>query len=87
MPNKHAALKDLRKNRKRAVHNARIRSHVRFLVKKSQDLISSGDVSGARQTVAILQQALDKAAKVGIISSNKAERKKSKFMKSLGSKQ
>lgn len=86
MPTKHAAIKDLRKNRKRAVHNARIRSHVRFLLKKNQELISSGDISGARQAASALQQALDKAAKVGVLSRNKADRKKSKFMKSATKK-
>ena len=86
MPNKHAAIKDLRKNRKRATHNTRVRTNVKFLVKKTSDLLKAGKTAEAKEAIRALQQAVDKAAKLGIIKPNKAARKKSSLMKQLSAK-
>lgn len=86
MPNKHAAIKDLRKNRKRAAHNAKVKTHVKFLRKKGTDLVSGGNAAEAKEAVRALQQALDKAAKLGIIKPNKAARQKASLMKALSAK-
>ncbi len=83
MPNKKASIKDLRQNHKRATHNARIKRNVKFLTKQSKDLITAGKKEEAKKSVIALQQAMDKAAKVGVISRNRARRKKSSFMSSL----
>jgi len=86
MPNKHAAIKDLRKNKKRAVHNELIKRNVRHLLKKSQELLKEGKGKEAQAIALAFQQAVDKAAKVGVISKNKAARKKSSIMKAMKTK-
>lgn len=83
MPNKHAAIKDLRKNHKRAAHNARIKTNVKFLRKKSAELLEAGKTADAKEAIRALQQAVDKAAKTGVIKPNKAARQKSSLMKAL----
>ena len=86
MPNKHAAIKDLRKNRKHAAHNERIKRHIRFLTKKNETAVKAGNSADVQQTARTLQQALDKAAKAGVLSRNKAARKKATLMKTLAAK-
>lgn len=86
MPNKHAAIKDLRKNKKRSAHNSRVKTHVRFLLKKGSDLVAGGNAKEAQEAIKALQKAIDKAAKLGIIDPNKAARKKSTLMKALSAK-
>jgi len=39
MPNKHAAIKDLRKNERRAARNLRMKIHVKALAKQLKDLV------------------------------------------------
>jgi small subunit ribosomal protein S20 len=83
MPNKHAALKDLRKNRKRAAHNARLKTHMRSLLRQAQLLIKEGKLKEAKLASIKFQQIVDKAAKNEIVSKNAASRKKSSLMKAL----
>jgi small subunit ribosomal protein S20 len=86
MPNKHAAIKDLRKNRKHAAHNERIKRNLRHLLKTCATLIEEGKTKEAEAAVHAAQQAIDKAAKRGVIEKNKASRKKSTLMKAIGKK-
>ncbi len=81
MPNKHAAEKDLRKNSRRAVLNARIRKNVKTLWKHSRALLAEGKKEEATQKITSLQQALNKAAKVHVIHRNEARRRTSTLMK------
>lgn len=80
MPNKHAAIKDLRKNKRRAAMNARVKTNIKALYKKAQALISEGKKAEAKETVAKFQQAADKAIKTGVLNKNTAARKKSSLM-------
>ncbi len=86
MPNKHAAIKDLRKNKKRAAHNDRIKRHIRYLLKKSRDLLKEGKAKESQEISRAFQQAIDKAAKVGVVSKNKAARRKSSLTKAINKK-
>lgn len=81
MPNKHAAIKDLRKNQKRAAHNARIKTNIKALFKKSKELIAAGKSTEATDVIRAFQKAVDKAAKVGVVHKNLANRKKAALMK------
>ena len=83
MPNKQASIKDLRKSTKRAKHNLRIKTHVKHLVKKSAEVVAEEKFTEAKELIRIMQQAVDKAAKRGVIDKNKASRKKSQLMKKL----
>lgn len=75
MPNKHAAEKDLRKSRKHAIKNARIKTHVKALTSQLNGLIKEGKKSEAETLRRKLQQALDKAGKSHVFHSNKAGRR------------
>lgn len=86
MPNKKAAIKDLRKNRKRAAHNLRIRKNVKALVKETRELTAAGKKEEATQKLRALQQAADKAAKRGVMHKNSAARRKASAMKRLNTK-
>lgn len=83
MPNKQAAIKDLRKARKRATYNARVRKNVKVLFKGTRELIIAGKKDEATAKLRAYQQAADKAAKRGVIHANAARRKKSAMMKLL----
>ncbi len=73
MPNKHAAIKDLRKNQRRGARNARLRTHVKALTRKASDTLKETP-SGAREAVTKLQQIAAKAGKRNVIHRNKARR-------------
>lgn len=83
MPNKHAAIKDLRKNKRRAALNYRIKTNVKSLYKKGMALLKEGNQKEAAVVARAFQQAVDKAAKVSVVSKNAAARKKSTFMRAL----
>lgn len=86
MPNKHAAIKDLRKNRKHAAHNERIKRNLRHLLKACTTLIEEGKMKEAQASAKAFQQAIDKAVKRGVVEMNKASRKKSSLMKAISKK-
>jgi ribosomal protein S20 len=86
MPNKHAAIKDLRKNKRRAARNIREKTNVKALIKQLKTLVKEGKKSEAVAVANKLQQAVDKAAKHNVIHVNKARRINSAAMKSVSSK-
>lgn len=75
MPNKHAAIKDLRKNVKHAARNNRLKTHVKSLTKQVMNLVKEGKKDEAKELGKKLQQAVAKGAKNQIFHSNKASRK------------
>lgn len=72
MPNKHAAIKDLRKNHKHAANNLRMKTHVKALTKQLKELVAAGKKKEALEMTPKLQQAIDKASKKRVLSTNKA---------------
>lgn len=74
MPNKHAAIKDLRKNERRAARNLRMKIHVKALAKQLKDLVKEGKKSEAAELSKKLQQAAAKAAKNHVLHVNKTRR-------------
>lgn len=83
MPNKHAAIKDLRKNQRRAARNARVKTNIKALFKKSKEIIASGKTAEAKDVIRAYQQAIDKATKTGVVHKNLAARKKARLMKAV----
>lgn len=81
MPNKHAAIKDLRKSKKRAHANGRIKTHLKTLTRQAKDLVKEGKKTEAQDIVRKLQQALAKATKVNVLHRNSASRKLSSATK------
>jgi len=86
MPNKQAAIKDLRKNKRRAAQNARVKTNVKSLFKKAKAALSSDKKEGAKELVTKFQQAVDKAVKIGVLNKNTASRKKSSLMGKVAAK-
>ena len=75
MPIKQAAIKDLRKNHKRAAKNLRLKTHVKHLTRSLTDLVKEGKANEVKETMAKLQQTLAKAAKTHVLHTNNAQRK------------
>lgn len=83
MPNKKAAIKDLRQSKKRAQRNASIKTHAKVHFNKAQELLNAGNVKDAAEMIKKFQQIADKAAKKNALTKNKVNRKKSKLMKAV----
>lgn len=83
MPIKKSAKKYLRASRKRAVQNAKIKKTFKDAVKKLSEFIKAGKIEDAKKMFPTVQKALDKAAKVAVITKNTAARKKSRLVKML----
>lgn len=76
MPNIQSAKKELRKIKKRVVLNKARREAFKEAVKKALKTKSA-------DAVKLAQQALDKAAKAGVIKKNTAARRLSRLMKKM----
>ena len=74
MPNSHAAIKDLRKNHRRAVRNARLKTHIKALDRLWKPLIKEAKASEAVSAIQLLQKIASKGAKNAVIHKNKAAR-------------
>lgn len=83
MPIKESAKKELRKAKKRRVLNVRRQKTMKDALKNIKKLILAGKKDDAKKLLSAAYQAIDKAAKRGVIKKNAAARKKSRLMKSL----
>lgn len=83
MPNKHAAIKDLRKNHRRAARNARLKSHVKALDRQWKSIAKEGKLEDVKTAVQSLQKTLGKAAKQQVVHPNKAARLLSRAHRAL----
>jgi small subunit ribosomal protein S20 len=83
LANKKSAIKRIRQNEKRRVHNRLFRGRARTEIKKARIAIESGNLEDARAATLNAVSALDKAAIKGIIHKKNASRRKSRLMKQL----
>ncbi|OGY94433.1 MAG: hypothetical protein A2406_03350 [Candidatus Komeilibacteria bacterium RIFOXYC1_FULL_37_11] len=81
MPNKKAAIKDLKKSKKRSVRNSLIKRNIKEIIKKGQKAVTEGKPVGDLSKQ--LQKAVDKAIKNKILKPNAGNRKKSRFAKMI----
>ncbi len=79
MPQRRTAIKDLRRNRKRHMHNLDITTDLRKTIKKFLNFISAKNVTEAQSTLKLVYKKLDKAAKRHILHDNTASRRKARF--------
>lgn len=82
MPIKQSAKKALRQTKKRRVINLSRQKEAKDLIKKIEKLASTKK-DEAKKLIPQAFQAIDKAAKRGVIKKNNAARKKSRLMKML----
>ena len=80
MPNSPSAKKRLRQSIKNRKNNAKIESDLHDLIKRGRRLIEAKD-SQAKDLVAKILTAIDKAAQKGVIKKNTRDRKKSRLQK------
>jgi small subunit ribosomal protein S20 len=83
MANHKSALKRIRQNEKRRLHNRIYRTRARTLVKKARTAIESGELDAAKEATRIAIRDLDMAASRGTIHKNNAARRKGRLMKQL----
>jgi small subunit ribosomal protein S20 len=78
-----SAKKALRASERKHVFNVRRKRALTNTTKDTRKLITAGDKTAANKSLAAAYQAIDKAAKRGIIKKNTASRKKSRLAKAL----
>ncbi len=83
MANHKSAIKRIRQNEKRRLHNRSYRNRARTLVKKARAAIDSGDLQQAREATYAAMRDLDKLASRGVVHKRNAARRKSRLMKQL----
>ena len=83
MPNKHAALKQIRKDRVRQTRNHAIRSEVKTLTKQLHQLLDAKKLDEAAAIMKSVTRQYDHAASAGVIHRNTASRLKSRLMSRL----
>lgn len=79
MPIIKGAKKAHRQSERRRVFNLRRKRAMRDTVKEVEKAVASGDVATAKAGLSNAYQAIDKAAKRGVIKDNTAARKKSRL--------
>lgn len=83
MPIRKAAVKELRKAKKRHLRNIGVITELKTLDKKFLSLVNEKKIEPAKKILNQLITKLDKAAGKKIIHKNKASRKKSRLVKKL----
>ena len=83
MPIKHAALKQIRKDRKRRPRNQAVRSELKTMTKRLVTLLTAQQLDEAKTLLYRIAKRYDQAASKGIIHPNTASRHKSRLMHRL----
>ena len=83
MPQRHNALKKLRQDKKRYLHNLKTKNQVKKIIKQLKKLIGEKKLDEAKKLFPKVSSLLDKAAKKHVIKQNTARRKISRLNKAL----
>ncbi len=83
MPNRRAAVKRLRVDKKRHQRNLIIKREIKKALKKFQALFTAQNLSEAKASLGKIYSLLDKAAKKNIIHPNTANRKKARLARKV----
>ncbi len=83
MPQRKSGIKELRKTRKRRMHNLDIKTDLKKTIKQFLTSVNDKNTSDAQANLKLVQKKLDKAAKRNILHDNTASRRKSRFSKLL----
>mgnify|MGYP001593175703 CR=1 FL=1 len=76
-----SAKKSIRQTKRRKVKNLVYKNKIKNLVKEIGVLVSQKKATEAKKLLSAIYEALDKAAKVGVIKKNNASRRKSRIAK------
>lgn len=80
MPITSSAKKALRASKRKRVFNLKRKNDMQSVVKQYKKLVAAKNTDEAQKLIPKLQQAIDKAAKRGVIKKNTASRKKSRLV-------
>ena len=83
MPIKHAALKQIRKDRKRRQRNQAVRSELKTLTKRLLALLKDQKLDEAKTLIRVVVSKFDRAASKKIVHRNTAARYKSRLARRL----
>lgn len=81
MPQRRAAKKALRQNKRRRQRNLQIKQKIKSAIKKFKKAVESNDQTKKEQTLKEVYKILDRAASKKVIHQRKAARKKSRLAK------
>ncbi len=81
-----SAKKAIRQNKKNRVINLLYINNLKKLVKETRSFVAEKKMDEAKKLLPKVYQALDKAAKAGVIKKNTASRKKSRISKLVDKK-
>jgi len=79
MPRRKSSILKRRADRKKHLHNLKVKQDLKKALKKFQSLVSSKRLDEAKAFLSTIYSKLDKAAKKGIIHRNTANRKKARL--------
>lgn len=80
MPITKSAKKALRRDKRRTIRNLKRKKTVKDLIKKTLKVAEAGEIDKVQDLLRQTQKAIDKAAKVGVLKKNTANRKKSRLV-------
>ena len=83
MPIKHAALKQIRKDRKRRLRNQALRSELKTLTKQFLILLKERKLDDAGRLIRTVAAKYDRAASANVVHRNTAARYKSRLTQRL----
>ncbi len=83
MPITKSAKKAIRQTKRRRVHNLLYINKIKNVVKDVRTFVLQKKMAEAKELLPKVYQILDKAAKVGIIKKNNADRRKSRITKMI----
>ena len=83
LPQRRNAIKALRINQKKRLHNLYLKKDLKKAIKKFTSLVTAKNTKEAQTLLPILYQKLDKAAQRHILHRNTAARRKSSFSQLL----
>ncbi|MCD4779918.1 MAG: 30S ribosomal protein S20 [Candidatus Omnitrophica bacterium] len=79
MPQRRAAIKDVRKIHTNRMHNLDIKTDLKKTIKKFLASVKENNVDEAKKNLKIVYKKIDKAAKRNILHNNTAARRKSRY--------
>ena len=83
MPQRKSGVDELRKNRKRRMHNLDIKTDLKKAVKAYTSALEAKKNDEAQTTLKTIYKKIDKAAKRNVFKKNTADRRKSRYARML----
>ncbi len=83
MPQRKSGVKELKKNRKRRLHNLDIKTDLKKTIKSFLKSVKNKETDQAKSNLNLVYKKLDKAVKRNLLEKNTVSRRKSRFSKLL----